>query len=265
MKTVVLMILFIGITLPMNAQDSTKKVSANLNYRTTLSAFIGQKHGLGSSAFFEQYVKYFGGANLNYPISFTYGASIKMELLSNIRFGINSEHFTSNYANTYVQKAFSKPEDTIPNITRSISQKYSFSLTPLMLSAEYTPVASIYRTYFGAGIGAAFGKMEWTESVNSSDAFDKRTGGTYFNETVAGPAGMLYAGVELGFDRTIKNGDLFLLTAEARYTIIGISKPLFAKAVSQFTAPPAQWSEPVAIGASGISLQLGIAYQFSPR
>lgn len=265
MKTIIWFVLILGLTLSVNAQDSTKKVSANLNYRTTLSAFIGQKHGLGSSAFFDQYVKYFGGTNLNYPISFTYGASIKMELLQNIRFGINGERFSSNYANGYVQKTFAKPEDTIPNIFRTISQKYSFSLTPILLSAEYTPVASIYRTYFGAGIGAAFGKMEWTESVSSTDAFDKRTGGTYFNEAVAGPAGMFYAGVELGFDRTIKNGDLFLLTAEARYTIIGISKPLFAKAAPQFTAPPAQWSEPVAIGGSGISLQLGIAYQFSPR
>lgn len=257
--------IFAAAALTAAAQDSALTKPQKKGYRTTLSAYIGQKHSLGSAEFFENYVLYFGGRKLNFPLGLSFGASAKIELLPDVRFGVHAERFTVAFADNYSQDVFRQPTDPTPSARRQIAQNYTFTAMPVLLTAEFTPVASVYRTYVGAGVGAAFGTMQWTETLGSTDPFDKRKGGEYANGSIFGPAGAVYAGVELGFDRSVRDGDLISLTAEVRYTVIGISEPLFAKAAEQFANPPQSWSESVPIGASGLTLQLGLSFQFSPK
>ncbi len=234
-------------------------------YNTLLSAYIGQKHGLGSAEFFDNYSKYLGGRNMNMPLSFAFGGNVKIEFIKNMRFGIGGEHFSCNFSDLYRQNEYLNPSDSLPYAHRTVSQQYSFSITPVVLSVEYVPIASLYRTYIGGSAGIAFGSAQWTETIASTDRFDMRTGGQYLNENIVGPAGSIYAGVELAFDRSVQNGNFTFLTLEARYTAIGISKPLFEKVAKQFVAPPDSWKKPVSLGASGITLQIGLAFQFSPQ
>lgn len=248
-----------------SAQDTTDKYSGNIIRKISLSAYVGQKYGLGSSAFFDDYALYFGGKKLSFPLSPAFGASVKMELLPNIRFGIGCEYFSADFTDNYSQPVFLNPSDTMPFANREISQQYSFAMNTVLLTTDYIPVATPYRTYVGVGAGAAFGHVQWTEAVHSTDLHDKRIGGQYLNENVVGPSGVLYAGVELAFDRRKYDGDLMLLTIEARYTVVGVGRPVFAKAARQFAALPSHWNESKPIGASGLTLQLGLTFEFVPR
>jgi len=247
------------------AKDTSEKNTENTGHRFALSAYIGQKYGLGASAFFDDYATYFGGRNLSFPLVSAFGSAAKMELLPNMRFGIGGEHFSVNFTDNYLQSVFLNPNDVAPYASREISQQYSLTVSSVLLTAEYIPVVSPYRTYAGIGAGAAFGTAKWLETAHSTDVHDKRVGGQYLNDNLLAPAAALYAGVELAFDRTKHNGDLILLAIEVPYVAVCFSRPIFEKAAEQFAEPPPYWNEPMPIGASGLTLQIGLVFQFVPR
>lgn len=260
--------LFVMISITSSAmaeEEVMERYPGSNGYRLTLSAYVGQKYGLGSSAFFDDYSSYFGGKNLSFPLVPTFGAAAKMELLPNVRFGVGGEHFSASFTDNYSQPVFLNPSDMVPLANREISQRYSLTINSVLFTAEYIPVASPYRTYAGIGAGVSFGAVLWSETMHSTDMHDKRVGGQYLNDNAAGPAAALYVGVELAFDRTKHDGNLTLLAIEARYTAIGISRPIFARAARQFAVSPSYWSESAPIGASGLTLQLGLAFQIAPR
>ncbi len=103
------------------------------------------------------------------------------------------------------------------SINRQLVENISLNAIPLYLSAEYTPYRQQFRSYVGAGVGAAIISTKWTEMSEVSVLSDTRLGGIYINEKALRPLARIYCGVFLGFDRFSigANGGLFL---EAGYT-----------------------------------------------
>jgi len=225
----------------------------------TLSAYIGSKVSLGDSDFFREYARAFS-PNTTFPVQTVFGAAIRAEVIPSIRFGLNGEYFAADFVDSYAGAVLS-PVDSLPVGSRFSSEKIHFTAIPLMLTADYMPFTTQFRTYFGGGLGLTIGHVRWEESTISTVANDRRIGGTHIDENILAPSACLYAGLELGFDKRFKNKSVTSLIIEARYSIIGMSAPMFATVGSQFFNPPVEWKQKYSVGASGFSLTIGLAFQ----
>lgn len=225
----------------------------------TLSAYIGSKFDLGNSDFYREYTRAFSPHTV-FPVQTVVGVGVRAEMIKSLRFGLNGEYFAADFVDSYSGPVLS-PVDSLPVGSRFISEKIRFTAIPLLLTADYVPFATQFRTYFGGGLGLTIGHVRWEETTIASFANDRRVGGTHIDENILAPTACIYAGLELGFDKRIKNNSVTSLTIEARYSVINMSAPMFATVASQFFNPPDTWKQNFSVGASGFSLTIGLAFQ----
>ncbi|MFN8360295.1 MAG: hypothetical protein U0264_10310 [Candidatus Kapaibacterium sp.] len=257
MKLLCVLFYFALVVPSMAAGDTVRVGKSRIN--KTLSAYIGSKFNLGDSEFFREYSRAFS-PNTTFPVQTVLGAAIRAEALPSLRFGLTGEYFAADFVDSYVMPVFS-PVDSLPLGSRFAGETVHFTAIPVMVTVDYVPFTTQFRTYFGGGLGLTIGHVRWDETTVSTVANDRRVGGTHIDDKVLAPAMCLYAGIELGFDKRYKNNSVTSLIIEIRYSAIGMSAPMFASAASQFFNPPAEWKESYSIGASGFSLTVGLAFQ----
>ncbi len=257
MKLLCVLFYFALLAPVMAAGDTVHIAKSRIN--KTLSAYIGSKFNLGDSEFFREYSRAFS-PNTTFPVQTVFGAAIRAEALPGVRFGLTGEYFAADFVDTYASAVLS-PVDSLPVGSRFAAEKVHFTAIPVMLTADYVPFTTQFRTYFGGGLGLTIGHVRWDETIISTVANDRRVGGTHIDEKIIAPTMCLYTGLELGFDKRTKKNSVTSLTIEIRYSIIGMSAPMFATVASQFFNPPAEWKQKYSIGASGFSLTVGLAFQ----
>ena len=238
--------------------DSLQKAKT-VKMNKTISGYFGAKFNLGNSEFNTEYAKAFH-VNNTYMVQPVVGVTFRAEPIQGIRFGVSGEYFKGHFSDHFSQLAYSPVDSALVGF-RSPSETIDFKAVPLLLTVDLVPSANQFRTYSGIGIGLSLGHIRWEEAMQSTVPNDKRVGGVVYDESVISPAGCIYAGLELGFDKKSKDDNLVLLTIEARYTYVGMSAPMFKAISSQFFRPPDSWQKNYLIGASSFSLQIGLSFQ----
>ncbi|MBK9248989.1 MAG: hypothetical protein IPM69_12965 [Ignavibacteria bacterium] len=257
MRIISVLLYFAFVDATAKQHDTLSNSKAKIN--KTVSAYIGSKFNLGDSEFFREYARTFN-ANTLFPVQTVIGVEIRAEAIKSIRFGINSEYFAADFVDSY-SRLVQSPVDSLSVGARFSSEKIHFTAIPIMLTADYVPSNTQFRTYCGGGLGISISRIRWEETTISTVANDRRVGGTHIDENILAPTACIYAGLELGFDKRHKNNSVTSLTIEARYSIIGMSAPMFASVSSQFFNPPDTWKQKFSVGASGFSLTIGLAFQ----
>ena len=148
---------------------------------------------------------------------------------------------------------------------RAIEQQLTINSIPILLTAEIVPFQNQFRTYIGGGLGINIGNIQWTEKLRSSFPNDLRTGGEYINTTLVGPAFTLYSGIEMSFDKKLKQSVIAGILIEARYVYSGLYAPFFEKAKPQFSSPPSNWNDTFYAGTSSFAINVGIFFQFTKQ
>ncbi|MBI3257993.1 MAG: hypothetical protein HYZ54_00700 [Ignavibacteriae bacterium] len=238
--------------------DSILKEKA-VKMNKTISAYLGMKFNLGNSEFYTEYAKAFH-VNNSYMVQPVFGITFRAEPITGIRFGASGEYFKGHFFDNFSQLAYSPIDSALVGF-RSPTETIDFKAIPLLLTVDLIPSANQFRTYSGIGIGLCVGHIRWEEAMYSSVKNDSRIGGVVFDENLISPAGCIYAGLELGFDKKTKDDNFISLTIEARYTYVGMSAPMFKAISSQFFRPPESWQKNYLIGASSFSLQIGLSFQ----
>ncbi|HRK59339.1 MAG TPA: outer membrane beta-barrel protein [Candidatus Kapabacteria bacterium] len=238
------------------AQSADSKEIMNM-----LSFYVGPKFGYGSADFTKNYFQYFGGRNNEYDAKLAIGGSAKFEFIEGIRFGMTAEYANTGFTEMYTQSVRSSLDSqTIGQ--RAIEQQLAINSIPVLLTAEFVPSSNQFRTYVGGGLGINIGKITWTEKLRSSFPNDIRTGGEYINSTLVGPAFTLYSGIEMSFDKKLKQSVIAGILIEARYVYSGLDAPFFEKAKTQFVNPPASWNDTFYAGTSSFAVNVGVFFQF---
>lgn len=226
--------------------------------------YAGPKFGYGSSDFSENYTEYFAGRNNEFSAKLAFGASLKLEPSEGVRLGILGEFAQTGFSDIYKQQI--RPHrDSLPVGERSIEQQFAITSYPILLTAEIAPTLNQFRTYIGAGIGVGIAHISWQEKLNSSFVNDIRTGGSYVDETAIAPAFTLYTGIELGFDKKVKQSIFAGVLIEAKYVYSGVSAAFFDKARKQFASPPSIWSEKIYAGVGAFAINVGVFFQFTKQ
>ena len=225
----------------------------------TISAYLGSKFNLGNSEFYTEYAKAFH-INNTYMVQPVVGICFRGEPIPGIRFGVSGEYFKGHFFDSFSEQAYSPIDSALVGI-RSPTETIDFKAIPLLLTVDLIPSGNQFRTYSGIGIGLCVGHIRWEEVLSSTVKNDIRVGGVVYDESIISPAGCIYAGLELGFDKRSKDDNFVSLTIEARYTYVGMSAPMFKAISSQFFRPPDSWQKNFLIGASSFSLQIGLSFQ----
>lgn len=264
MKTIILFMAFIMTLLCSSAQSLSAQTPESKEISNMLSLYVGPKFGYGSAEFSKNYLQYFGGKNNEYSAKLAFGGSAKFEFIEGTRFGINAEYASTGFTDMYTQ-ILRSPVDSQQFGQRVIEQQFSVTSIPVLLTAEIVPSTNQFRTYVGGGIGINIGQIQWKENLRSSIINDLRTGGEYINETIVGPAFTLYSGIEMGFDKKLKQSLIAGILIEARYIYSGLQAPFFEKAKNQFINPPGSWSDAIYAGTSSFSVNIGVFFQFTKQ
>jgi len=244
------------------SQEADSKSTTKIN--NMICVYAGPKFGYGSSEFTKNYVQYFDGRNNEFSAKLAFGATLKLEPSEGIRLGLLGEFAQTGFTEIYKQQI--RPHrDSLPIGERAIEQQFAITSYPILLTAEIAPALNQFRTYIGAGIGVGIANISWQEKLNSSMINDMRTGGNYVDETSIAPAFTLYTGIELGFDKKVKQSIFAGVLIEAKYVYSGVSAPFFDKARKQFSSPPGSWSEKVYAGASAFAINVGVFFQFTKQ
>lgn len=260
-------VLFLAAAMPLFAQNTPATVPPQVAYQGSatnilFNARIGFQFGLKTKEFFENYRYALGVKNPDFAPPFTLGTALKVDL-GTWRLGIDGEYFNANIDELQDVAVRNLPDTTVRG-SRKLSESVSLRLIPLLLTAEFIPIQAQFRTYIGMGAGIGMARMTWTEKVTSTVANDSRTGGSLVDDSKTVPALRLYGGVQLGYDRMRSGSSHFgSLIIEARYTYMPYTVAAFRKIAGQFSAPLPSWNNEFTIGASALSLQIGVQFNLS--
>jgi hypothetical protein len=147
--------------------------------------------------------------------------------------------------------------------SRELEESISLKSIPILLCTEFSPISSQFNTYIGIGLGCSFTRFSWQETVQSTVNGDKRIGGLLYDNSSVVPALRLYTGIRLGFDSKFTNREnAGSLIIEARYSHIPYSVYPF-EVLSQQNSLSQIQNEEVTVGASAVSLMIGLQFNLS--
>ncbi len=227
-----------------------------------LGVFVSPVFGITAPEFANEY-RQISNTLFAFDSPLAIGATTKTTI-GQFRVGASVEAYRARFQDNYRQNFIKLDSfgDTVRGF-RGIYQDFNIKVLPVFATIEVVPVAAQFRTYAGAGIGIAYTEIFWSETINSTDPLDIRTGGVHIDETRFIPAFRLYTGMELGFDRSEGNSPLHSLFIEVRYSFISTSLPLLERVFPQVDRAPAAWKESFSVRTGGFAIAAGIALQFS--
>ncbi|MBX7153610.1 MAG: hypothetical protein K1X91_01525 [Bacteriodetes bacterium] len=254
-----IMVMHIVVYTYCSAQDTTKKVTTVTNgSEFVMNARLGLQLGISAPDFFTTYRNVLRIPTSQFTVPLTFGAAAKFAK-GDWSIGIDGEYFSADVNDNATVTI--NPLDSSKG-SRKFLENISLTAVPIMLCAEIAPVNAQFHTYIGAAAGIGLVSLQWKEEVSSSLQGDTRIGGTLINESKVVPAFRIYSGIELGYDRAKRGVDHFgSLIIEVRYTYMPYNTTPFQKLAAQ--QPGLSASQELTIGASAVSVQIGVQFNLS--
>jgi hypothetical protein len=230
--------------------------SVLIRFKVALS--VGYPVGATSTGFFEGYQKILSGKATEFRMSPSLSISLTLPLNEKSGLRFIGEYSLANFSEEYSQSV-----TTGHTGTRYISQNFTVNNLPFVIAYEFSPVASSYKTYIGAGLGASFGSIIWKESVYSSIEDDIRIGGEHFNKLLISPVARIYSGVELSFDKNPGNSFLQTLLLESTFNFFLRNADIFNAISKQFYKQPEDIGKSFTILPFYIGLNIGMTFNLN--
>jgi hypothetical protein len=215
---------------------------------------------MGMDNFFNQYNKVnFIGGNLK---DFSHSPQIEVAYYQQI-FNDFNLRVSARYINGSLSDMFNETYlIALPDITRQLDciENFTTSTIPVILSIEYMPFVTQYKTYVGAGIGLASSYFRWDETVTPYYNDIPRHGGTLFNQSNIVPCFNLYTGMELEFDGAEKGSFVHGVILEAELLHFHRIFNIFNKVGQQFLNPPSSRNDGFTMLPTYIVLNAGFVF-----
>ncbi len=243
-------IVFARNTEGINKADTSKYI------QTTFTFLIGFPFPSQSGGFKDVYLNVLKGQNTYYPPSAL--LTVKFQLLFNSfwKFGIVWETFDVEFRDNYTHY-FTIADETI---YRSYNQRLDIRTSPLLLTVEYSPAITPYKSYLGAGMGVSFGNIYWYETVSSNLSNDIRKSGEVYNGSPISPAVKLYSGVLLNFDKKSERDFLGAVHFELSINYVFRSLKIYENLTKQYVSPPKEFYDRYFVLPFYLSLSAGISF-----
>lgn len=217
--------------------------------------------GAGATEFFEIYQSELSGAKNSLKAYSIIVAGSIMEINETYKARLSAAFFSAQMQDSYETWG----DGGFDDLNRRYGQEFNTTVIPLILSLDYYPFPTRYRTYVGGGFGVFYQDVFWDEFVWSNDPRDKRVGGVHVDDTFFKPAIKIYAGTELRFDKP--NNETFLgsLLLEASFTYSFGEIDVFENVRRQYDEPPKRLSEKTPIIPAFLSLTAAISFNFEGK
>lgn len=249
------------------SNNATKPITESERSSDASSSFCvqvrsGIQLGISGKNFIDKYVNYLSvpeSPSFNTP--FSYGVTLTLDR-GNVRYGLDVERFTTGFQQSAEVTVRDAGGAVIGN--RSLVEDLNLSCLPTIAYIEFAPVLAQFHTFYGVGAGVNFASLNWNEKVSSDIVGDRRVGGTLISESKVIPALRFHTGIHLGYDRQRSGKDHFgSLVIQLRYTYMPYTTEPFRVLGLQEPRALAQNNEEFTIGASSLSLQLGIEFNLT--
>ncbi len=237
-KRVLIYLFLLGVILNSSLFGFDRLADTTKRYDLKSIVYLGVAGGFasGSDDFFNTLKTEFGSTKRNLPLIPTLAAGTKLLLIPSYRFGLQVNYQIINFNTSFEQYV---DEPGLKGY-RQMHHSYNITNLPIILTADYIPYSSQFRTYIGLGVGIVVVNTIWEEGLSSSIEQDTRRGGIHYDNTDIGPLGRIYAGVELGFDKDYEDYFLGSLIIEASYTHTFVGADFYSRVRQQFiTEKPA--------------------------
>ncbi|MDX9789502.1 MAG: hypothetical protein WCZ17_00055 [Candidatus Kapaibacterium sp.] len=220
----------------------------------------GLPFSTGSPDFFSVYNNEFSSQTKDIKLRPLFAGGTKLRF-DNFRLGAQFHVYHFDLRDTYEEY---NPTSTISNY-RVYGQTMSISDIPIVLTAEYMPFVSQFRTYVGGGLGFLLRRTEWIETVRSDFPLDPRVGGLNYDDTDILPFLKFYSGLELGFDKHSEDTFLGSLMIEVSYNYSFGGVDMFNRVKKQFVPAEPRLDESYNIMPGYIAITLGLTFNFNRK
>ena len=244
-------ILLTGIIYISKGADSPKKIITSVHFTLGYPAANNN-----STEFFNVYQEELNGLEKNFTFPAIAGLSIKVKYPKIIRFGIDAHYQYIDMQDHYTEQV----DFGYKQGSRQITQEFSLTTRAVYAIIEYIPIISQFRTYAGAGFGANFGRIFWTERINSDIRGDIRVGGNHVDNSQITPAIKFYTGLELGFDKEKVDDYLGSVFFEIMYINLFRYEKIFQDVYDQISDPSESLLDSYNMASSYVSFNIGVSF-----
>lgn len=262
-KSVLIYLFLLGVILKFPLFGLDRLADTTKSYDLKSIVYMGVAGGFtsGSDEFFNTLRAEFGSTKRNLPLIPTLAAGTKLLITPGYRFGLQVNYQIINFNTSFEQYV---DEPGLKGY-RQLHHTYNITNMPIILTADYIPYTSQFRTYTGLGIGMLVVNTNWEEGLSSSIEQDIRRGGVHYDNTDIGALGRIYAGVELGFDKDYEDYFLGSLIIEASYTHTFVGVDFYSRVRQQFiTEKPALLST-VNFVPGYLQLTMAVSFNFNRK
>ncbi len=217
-------------------------------------ASLGGEFGVHSSDFFKSYKRYLGGPASTFDVPYVLEGGIASYLWKNVSIGLNASYYRAVVRENY-QQYFPFGDTSSKNLL-AISQDMSVTATPIIATIDYYPTDRQFATYVGAGLGIGISTILWKQGVYGNGVASETT--PYTNTHIV-PAGLVRAGISLGWDKERTTKVAGALTFEVRYTFMTVSAPLLKSMSDVLPNAGPETRGDYHIQAGGLGLHVGVS------
>lgn len=217
-------------------------------------ASIGGVFGVHSKDFFASYKKYLGGPSSTFDVPYILEGGMSSYVWPHQSLGVSAGYYRTVMREDYTQ--YYPFSDTSVNVKSSISQDYTMSTVPVLVTYDYYPIDRQFATYVGGGVGVGFVNILWKQGVYGNGTAATTT--NYDGSHIV-PAFMIRTGISLGWDKERTTKVAGALTFEVRYTYMNVRAPLFASLAPSLPNAGPETQGDYVIQAGGLGLHLGVS------
>lgn len=223
----------------------------------------GISYGASAGKFFKDYREYLGGYYNDFKTLPSLGIGTKIFLSDKVRLAASV-----SYIYSYLNESYDQPYLSNRGMeSRYISQKIDIKSIPVFLSVEYFPYVEQFKSYIGAGAGLCYTDIIWKEKIFSTNDTDKRKGGLHIADESVNPSIVLFAAVDLGFDKRSEESFLGSFIIETKFIYIFREYQMFREVSSQLDEnnKNVEYGSYYTIIPYYISLSIGVSFNFSRK
>lgn len=172
------------------------KVLCQSNINLNLFVGVGTYFAFLNKGFLKEYKNTLGGKKEDFLHQFALGTALLVNWNKDYSVGLSTTLIKLS-----IQDNFSKEIYEGSGTYRLYFEDIKVTTIPICISSKLTDYTQKYRSFIQLGIGMAYSKVEWNESVISPIPNDIRIGGKLINEVNYYPTILTSFGVELFFDK----------------------------------------------------------------
>ena len=226
-----------------------------LKNRLTLSINLGSSFPMLTNGFLKEYNEQLGGVKTEFQTYWGFGASINYQLDSIYRISFKSEYIPSTLQDNFSQEIPDKE-----GFWRTYNEDITLTTIPIIVEGQYYQFYEKYKSYFGIGLGASYSFFKWTEVVTSPVQYDKRVGGTVYNQISFYPTIMAEFGIDLDWDKDHPDEFMKSVSISTNFYYIIRYPEVFHTLKKQIEPYPEELNGRKAVAPFYISLNFGLTF-----